>query len=102
MAHMNGLLYKSRRSPGLITNGLILAALPLHAMKNIIDYFQNNFTPHFQLLAHPAFRPQMSLCHRVASVVCCLSTIHKKCFSSLNSYPISMLFALFERARACA
>ena len=24
-------------------------------------------------LAHPAFRPKMSLCHRVASVVCCLS-----------------------------
>ena len=30
------------------------------------------------------------------------STIHKKCFSSLNSYPISIMFGLFERARACA
>ena len=30
-----------------------------------------------------------------------LSTIHKKCFS-LNSYSISILFGLFERARACA
>ena len=37
-----------------------------------------------------------------ASVVCRLSTIHKKCFSSLNSYQISILFSLFERARACA
>ena len=62
-------------------------------------------------LAHPAFRPKMSLCHRVASVVCCLSvlsvvrslsTIHKKRFSSLNSYPISIMFVLLERARACA
>ena len=31
-----------------------------------------------------------------------LSTIHKKNFSSLNSYPISILFGLFERTRACA
>ena len=31
-----------------------------------------------------------------------LSTIHKKCFSSLSSYPISILFCLFERARTCA
>ena len=29
-----------------------------------------------ELLAHPAFRPKMSLCHRVASVVCCLSSVH--------------------------
>ena len=27
-------------------------------------------------LAHPAFRPKVSLCHRVASVVCCLSYVH--------------------------
>ena len=45
---------------------------------------------------------KMSLRHRVASVVCCLSTIHKKCFSSLNYYPISILFGLFKRARAWA
>ena len=32
--------------------------------------------------------------------VCRLSTIHKKCFSSLSSHPISILFGLFERARA--
>ena len=43
----------------------------------------------------------MSLCHPVASVDRRLSTIHKKCFS-LNSYPISILFDLFERACACA
>ena len=36
----------------------------------------------------------MSLCHRVAFVVCRLSTIHNKWFSSLNSYPISILFGL--------
>ena len=30
--------------------------------------------PHF--LAHPAFRPKMSWCHCVASVVCCLSSVH--------------------------
>ena len=53
-------------------------------------------------LAHSAFRPKMSLCHRVASVLCCLSTIHKKCFFSLNYYPISILFGLFERAWVCA
>ena len=29
-----------------------------------------------------------------------MSTIHKKCFSSLNSYLILILFALFEKARA--
>ena len=28
-----------------------------------------------QFLAHPAFRPKMGLCHRVASVVCCLSSV---------------------------
>ena len=37
-----------------------------------------------------------------ASVARRLSTIHKKCFSSLNSYPISIMFGLFERACACA
>ena len=42
----------------------------------------------------------MSLCHRVASVFCRLSTIHKKWFSSLNSYPISIMSGLFERACA--
>ena len=56
-------------------------------------------TPPF--LAHPAFRPEMNFCHCVASVVCPLSTIHKKYFS-LNSYPISLLFGLFEKTRACA
>ena len=30
--------------------------------------------------------------------VCRLSTINKKCFSSLNSYPISILFGLFEQS----
>ena len=30
--------------------------------------------------------------------VCCLSTIPKKCFFSLNSYPISILFVLLQRA----
>ena len=44
-------------------------------------------------LAHPAIRPKMSF-------VCRLSTIHKKCFSSLNSYPISILFDLCEKACA--
>ena len=34
--------------------------------------------------------------------VCRLSTIHKKCFSSLNSYQISTLFGLLQRAWACA
>ena len=38
----------------------------------------------------------MSFCHRVASVVRRLSTIHKKCLSSLNSHPISIPFVLFE------
>ena len=65
-------------------------------------YWAGQYSLGLFLLAHPAFRPKMSLCHRVASVVCCLSTIHKKCFSSLNSYPISIMFGLFERARACA
>ena len=36
------------------------------------------------------------------AIVCRLSTIHKKCFSSLNSYQISILFGFFELARACA
>ena len=31
---------------------------------------------HDHFLADPAFRPKMSLCHRVASVVCCLSSVH--------------------------
>ena len=44
----------------------------------------------------------MSLCQRFASVVCRLSTIHKKFLSSLNSYPISIMFGLFQIARACA
>ena len=30
----------------------------------------------FRFLAHPAFRLKMSLCHRFASVVCCLSSVH--------------------------
>ena len=60
------------------------------------DYivFENYFS--ISHAAHPAFRPNMSLCHRVASVVYCLSTIHKKCFSSLSFYPISISFGLFE------
>ena len=44
----------------------------------------------------------MAIVLRLSSVVCRLSTIHKKCYSSLNSYPILSLFGLFERARACA
>ena len=31
-----------------------------------------------------------------------MSTIHKICFSSLNSYPISIMFGLFERVCAGA
>ena len=37
-----------------------------------------------------------------APLVLCLSTIQRKCFFSLNYSPISILFGLFERARACA
>ena len=51
----------------------------------------------FAFLAHPALRPRLAY-----AIGLHLSTIHKKCFSSLNSYPISILFGLFERACACA
>ena len=55
-------------------------------------------------LAHPAFRPKMSLCHHhdhVASVVCPQFTRNASP-SIMNSYLILILFVLFERARACA
>ena len=72
-------------------------------MKNLA--LSKNLTDKLYLfLAHPAFRPRLghALVLRQSSVVCRLSTIHKKCYSSLNFYPISILFGLFERACACA
>ena len=58
----------------------------------IISLNLNPYTAEF--IAHPAFRPMMSLCHRVLSVVCRQSTIHKKFFSPINSHLISILKSL--------
>ena len=65
----------------------------------------SNSRPSLQIdttfLAHPTFRPKMSLCHHVASVVCPQFTRNASP-SIMNSYLILILFGLFERARACA
>ena len=53
-------------------------------------------------LHSPHQRIAYAIVLRLSSIVYRLSTIYNKCFSSLSSYPISILFGLFERARACA
>ena len=52
---------------------------------------------YFALLAHPAFIGPID---ELNAIVLRLSTIHKKCFFSLSSHQISILFGLFERAPA--
>ena len=47
-----------------------------HSVKSDLVYLTKVWG-NAKFLAHPAFRPKMSLCHRVASVVCRLSSVHK-------------------------
>ena len=81
------------------TRVAIIWAIMLRFVQHVLNTSINNLKKltllsfYFALLAHPPFiGPRSAKCHRAASVVRRLSTILKKCFSSLSSHPISILF----------
>ena len=82
----------------------VVTRLPYTVKPELNKYLREAIISHQVLFFSSSGLPlgKMRLCHRVSSVARHLSTIHKKCFSSRNSCPISILFGLFERACACA
>ena len=78
----------------LIWNKIIFITNYVYILVSIIK--KNRY--YLFILLYQLIRPLLGL-DELNAIVLRLSTIYKKCFS-LSSHPISILFGLFERARA--